>query len=74
MSNASRAKATAARYGRLAETAPDTARKGAYQKLEQLWSEMAALAEKFDRRKDESVKARIYEMMDAVEVARHQAA
>ena len=74
MTNASRCRATAAHYARLAQAAGDARRRNAYAKLQQLWTELAALAEKFDRGTDDLVKARIYAKMDAVEVARRQAA
>jgi hypothetical protein len=66
MSNASRCRATAATYARLARTTPQAELRRSYQALERLWLQMAPLAEDFDRDADDGSKVRIYEMMDAV--------
>jgi hypothetical protein len=74
MSNASRSRATAARYAKLAENARDGQARRAYAELERLWQEMAALAEAFDMRRDGAARERIYAMVDAVEEHRRKLA
>ena len=46
----------------------------AYTELERLWSEMAALADRFDREQDDAAKAEIYAMMGEVEAVRREVA
>ncbi len=69
-SNASRCRATAAGYARAAALADDCDTRRAYGELERLWSEMAALAERFDRALDGAAKAQIYAKMAEVEAVR----
>ncbi len=66
MSNASRCRATAATYARLADATANPALRRSYLTLERLWLDMAPLAEDFDRRHADDAKERIYDMMDAV--------
>ncbi len=42
----------------------------AFRELERLWSEMAAVAERFDREHDDAAKVEIYAMMEEVEAVR----
>jgi hypothetical protein len=74
MSNASRCRATAARYAMLAEHARDAEARRTYRELERLWREMARLAESFDASHDGSARERIYAMVDAVQEHRLQVA
>jgi hypothetical protein len=74
MSNASRCRATAAHYAELAEASANNKTRRAYRRLEQLWLDMAPLAESFDRRSDERAKQRIYDIMHTVEQVRQQVA
>jgi hypothetical protein len=74
MSNASRCRATAATYARLADAAKTPTLRRSYQTLERLWLDMAPLAEDFDRRHGEETKERIYDMMDAVAEQQRQVA
>ena len=74
MSNASRCRALAARYAKLAESTANGEVRCGYRKLESLWLEIMPLAERFDRRPDDGAKQRIYEIMQRVEQARHQMA
>lgn len=74
MSNASRCRAVAARYARLAETAADPAVRRSYETLQKLWLAMASPAESFDRQSDGDAKQRIYALIDAVDTARRQVA
>jgi hypothetical protein len=74
MSNASRSRAAAARYAKLAETARDAQTRRSYRELERLWQEMARLAEAFDMRHDGAARERIYAMVDAVEEHRRRIA
>ena len=69
-SDASRCRATAAGYARAAALADDCDARRAYGELERLWSEMAALAERFDRAQDGEAKAQIYAKMAEVEAVR----
>ena len=74
MSNALRCRKTAAGYGRQAVLSDDDAARRAYGELERLWSEMAALAERFDRAQDGEAKAQIYAKMAEVEALRRAVA
>jgi hypothetical protein len=74
MSNASRSRAAAARYAKLAENARDGQTRRAYSELERLWQEMARMAEVFDTRRDGEARERIYAMVDAVEEHRRKLA
>ena len=74
MSNASRCRATAARYATLGEAATDEGARRDYCNLEQLWLAMAERAESFDRLSDGEAKEQIYAMIDAVEHLRHKVA
>jgi hypothetical protein len=66
MSNASRCRATAVTYTKLAEATGNAALRRSYRTLERLWLELAVVAEDFDRRHGDDAKERIYAMMDAV--------
>ncbi|HEX9906296.1 MAG TPA: hypothetical protein VGA77_15180 [Propylenella sp.] len=74
MSNASRCRARAAQFARLAEKSPEMRERLAYRKLERLWLEMEPLAENFDRDPDGSAKQRIYEIIGAVEAVQRKVA
>jgi hypothetical protein len=74
MSNASRCRATAATYARMAEATANPALRRSYQTLERLWLDMAPFAEDFDRRHGDEAKERIYDMMDAVAEQQRQVA
>jgi hypothetical protein len=74
MSNASRCRATAARYAKLAEAATEEGARRVYRNLEQLWLAMAERAESFDRASDGEAKEQIYAMIDAVEHLRQKVA
>jgi hypothetical protein len=74
MSNASRCRAIATRYAKLAETASDPELRRSYRNLERLWLAMASPAESFDRASDGEAKQRIYALIDAVELARREVA
>ena len=74
MSNASRCRARAARYASLATTTEKGEARRGYETLASLWREITPLADRFDRLSDESAKARIYELMQSVEQARHRLA
>jgi hypothetical protein len=74
MSNASNCRRAAAHFARLAARSGNAEERRAYRELERLWSEMAALAERFDREQDGAAKAEIYAMMGEVEAVRHRVA
>lgn len=74
MSNATSCRRTASHFARQAAMASDAHERRAYSELERLWSEMAALAERFDSAGDAAAKAGIYAMMDEVEAVRRQVA
>jgi hypothetical protein len=72
MSNASRCRKTATRFGLLAEITDKADERSAYQELRHLWSVMARLAERFDRQHDADAKARIYALMGQVDSVRRK--
>lgn len=74
MSNASNCRRAAANFARLAALSAVREQRRAYAELEELWSEMAELAERFDREHDGDSKAQIYAMMEEVEAVRHKVA
>ncbi len=74
MSNASNCRRAAAHFAGLAAQSRIAEERRAYEELEHLWGEMAALAERFDRQHDGHSKAQIYAMMSEVEAARHKVA
>jgi hypothetical protein len=74
MSNASRCREIATRFGELAALSDNAEERGSCLKLERLWLEMAALAARFDRKHDGESKAEIYAMMEEVEQVRHKVA
>lgn len=74
MSNASSCRRAAAHFARTAKLSDSAAERRAYLELERLWSDMAALAERFDREHDNAAKAQIYAMMEEVEAVRHKVA
>lgn len=73
-SNASRCRDAAAGYARQAETSQCPEERRAFYELQRLWSEMATLAERFDRAQDGDAKAQIYAMMAEVEAVRRAVA
>lgn len=72
MSNASRCQETAVQFAWLAEFSENVEERQAYRELVRLWSAIAGLAERFDRRHDPYAKARIYALMDEVDLVRSQ--
>ncbi|MGH6926343.1 MAG: hypothetical protein ACRED5_21660 [Propylenella sp.] len=74
MSNASSCRRAAAHFARLAAHSESAEERRAYGELQQLWSEMAALAVRFDCEHDDRAKAAIYAMMGEVEEVRHRVA
>lgn len=70
MLNALRCQKTAARFATLAELSEDVNERRAYLELERLWSDMAGLAERFDREHDDDAKALIYAMVGKAESVR----
>jgi hypothetical protein len=74
MSNASNCRRAAAHFARLAAQSDSAEERRAYAELERLWSDMAAVAERFDREHDGAAKAQIYAMMEEVEAVRHKVA
>jgi hypothetical protein len=74
MSNASSCRAIAARYQRLAEEARSAEARRAYERLAQLWLDMAPVAESFDRRLDGGAREKIYTMIDSVAQSRAKVA
>jgi uncharacterized protein HemY len=65
--DASRCQKTATGFARHAEQSGDVDERNAYLELARLWSEMAGLAERFDRE-------RIYAMIGQVDVVRRKSA
>ena len=74
MSNASRCLAAAAHYRRRAQSAADAGERRACAELARLWSDLASVAQRFDREHDAAAKAEIYAMMDAVGAVRRKVA
>jgi transposase len=74
MSNASNCRRAASHFARLAAQSRSAEEQRAYQELKELWSEMAALAERFDREHDGESKARIYAMIEEVGAVRDKVA
>ena len=74
MSNASSCLRAAARYTRRSLLAADADERSTYAELARLWSDMAALAARFDRDGDAAAKAQIYAMMDEVGAVRRKVA
>jgi hypothetical protein len=72
--DASRCQKTATGFARHAEQSGDVDERNAYLELARLWSEMAGLAERFDREHDDYSKARIYAMIGQVDVVRLKSA
>jgi len=68
----SRCQKTAARFARLAQLSENADERHAYLELARLWSEMAGVAEHFDREHDDYSKARIYAMIGQVDVVRRK--
>ncbi len=67
MSNASCCRRAAAYFGRQTELADSAEERAAFGELERIWSDMAVLAERFDREHDGAAKAEIYAKMSEVE-------
>ena len=74
MTNASCCRRAAEHFARQAAQARAPELRRAYAELERLWSEMAALARRFDREQDSAAKAGIYAMMDEVQAVRRTVA
>lgn len=74
MSNASSCLRAAAHYARRSQLAADADARSTYAELARLWSDMAALAARFDRDRDAAAKAQIYAMMDEVGAVRRKVA
>jgi hypothetical protein len=74
MSNASNCRRAAAHFSWLAARSESAEEQRAYRELEGLWSDMAALAERFDREHDGESKARIYAMIEVVGAVRDKVA
>jgi hypothetical protein len=72
--DASRCRKAATRFARLAELCENADERSAYLELARLWSEMAGLAERFDREHDGYSKARIYAMIGQVDVVQLKSA
>lgn len=70
--DAARCQKTAAGFARLAALSEDVDERNAYLELARLWSEMAGLAERFEREHDDYSKARIYAMIGRVDVVRRK--
>jgi hypothetical protein len=74
MSNATSCRKVAAHFAERAAFAESGEERGAYLELQRLWSEMAAVAERFDRGLDGEAKAQIYALMGEVEIVRQKVA
>jgi hypothetical protein len=74
MSNASSCRKTASHFATQAAQAATAEELRAFRELERLWSEMAVLAERFDRAHDGDAKAQIYAMIGEVEAVRQKVA
>jgi hypothetical protein len=74
MSNAASCRRVAAHFAERAAFVESREERNACRELQRLWSEMAVLAERFDRECDGNAKAQIYTLIGEVEVVRRKVA
>lgn len=74
MANAASCRRVAAHFAERATFVESREERRACRELQRLWSEMAVLAERFDRERDGDAKAQIYAMIGEVGAVRQKVA